>query len=200
MYNQSEKGDHIPMKMKKLSFLWLLPLVCILLCGASSCEKFLENPERALLIETDKTPRYVVTIHEVIKYRRAGELEQDIDSFFGGTVCVNKNYFLHSRDIQKIEMVPRVGNPDFFDLKVTLSSRGQKIWSAMAVSRMENKKFCFVIDGMFYRNIIPRVITDPVQSDMLGEVLSVMVDGPFDPATAKGLQENSERNYKIFNP
>lgn len=187
-------------KMKKISLLSLTAVVCTLLCGASSCEKFLENPEKVLLAGTDRTPRYVVTIHEVIKYRRAGELEQEIDSFFGGTVCVNKNYFLHSRDIQKIELVPRAGNPEFFNLKITLSSRGQKIWSAMAVSRMENKRFCFVIDGMFYRNIVPMVLTDPVSNDMLGEVLTVMIDGPFDPATGKGLQINSERNYKIFNP
>lgn len=194
------RKDEYFMQMRKLPLFGLGLVLCVLLCGASSCEKFMENPEKAIFAETDRTPRYVVTIHEIIKYRRAGELEQDIDSFFGGTVCVNRNYFLHSRDIQKIEPVPRPGNPDFFNLRITLSSRGQKIWSAMAVSRMENKKFCFVIDGMYYRSIIPTMVTDPVQSDLMGEVLTVEVDGPFDPATAKGLQVNSERNFKIFNP
>lgn len=166
--------------------------LAILLTGASSCERFLEDPEKFIAAETDKTPHYVVTIHEIIAYPRGNMLELNVDSFFGGSVCVNRNHFLHSRDIQKIEMTPRPGNPDFFDLKITLSQRGRKLWSALAVVRAENKQTAFLIDGMYYRSIEPVMITDP-------ETAVVLLEGPFDPATAKGLTANAERNYRIFN-
>ena len=114
------------------------------------------------------------------------------DSFFGGTVCVNKNPYIHSRDISKIEMVPRPGNTDFYDLNITLTDRGKLLWSALSITRAENKKIGILVDGMFYRNISPPMLTD-------NEVTTVYLEGPFDPATAKGLSTNSERNYKIFN-
>ena len=81
---------------------------------------------------------------------------------------------------------------DFYDLKITLNDRGRMLWSAMAVTRMENKKIGILIDGMFYRSIKPPMLTD-------NEVTTVYLDGPFDPATAKGITTNSERNFKIFN-
>ena len=166
--------------------------LAVLTMGVSSCEKFLEDPEKAFQEESDKTPRYVLTIHEMIKYKRADMVEMDVDSFFGGTVCVNKNPYIHSRDITKIEMVPRPGNTDFYDLKITLNTRGRMLWSAMAVTRAENKNIAILIDGMFYRSIKPPMLTD-------NEVTTVYLDGPFDPATAKGITTNSERNFKIFN-
>ena len=182
------------MKIKSLAMICGLAVTAVLLCGAGSCEidKFMEDPEKALEEEMDKTPRYVLTIHEIIKYKRAEMIEMDVDSFFGGTVCVNKNPQIHSRDIMKIEMVPRPGNTDFYDLNITLTTRGKLLWSALAISRAENKKLGLLIDGMFYRNITPPMLTD-------NEVETVYLEGPFDPATAKGLSTNSERNHKIFN-
>ena len=181
------------MRIKSFAAVFGILCVAVFLTGASSCVEFLEDPEKAMMEETDKTPRYVVTVHEIIKYKRgADQLEQDVNSFFGGTVCVNKNPFLHSRDIEKIEMTPRPGNTDFFDLKITLSSRGQKLWSAMAVLRADNKKLGFLIDGMYYRSIEPAMITEP-------DTPVIYLEGPFDPATAKGLTVNSERNFKIYN-
>ena len=166
--------------------------LAVLTMGVSSCEKFMEDPEKAFQEETDKTPHYVVTIHEMIKYKRAEMVEMDVDSFFGGTVCINRNAYIHSRDIPKIEMIPRPGNTDFYDLRITLNDRGRRLWSAMAVTRVENKKIGILIDGMFYRSIEPPMLTD-------SEVTTVYLEGPFDPANAKGIVENSERNYKIFN-
>lgn len=188
------------MNLKKLSALCALICTAIFLTGASSCDEFLNDPENAITKKTDNTPRYVVTVHEIIKYKRGEMIEEELDSFFGGTVCVNRNLFLHSRDIRKIEMLPRPGNPDFYDIRITLTSRGQKIWSAMAVSRMENKKFAFVIDGMYYRTFTPPIMTEPAADDLINEKVTVTIDGPFDPATAKGLATNSERNYKIYHP
>ena len=89
-------------------------------------------------------------------------------------------------------MVPRPGNTDFFDLKITLTDRGRMLWSAMAVSRAEKKKIGILIDGMFYRAINPPMLTE-------NDVETVYLEGPFDPATAKGISTNAERNHKIFN-
>ena len=180
------------MKIKSFAVVLGLMTAAVLMSGMSSCEKFMEDPEKAFQEETDKTPRYVLTIHEMIRYKRAELVEMDVDSFFGGTVCINKNQYIHSRDITKIEMVPRPGNTDFYDLNITLTERGKLLWSAMSVTRAENKKIGIVIDGMFYREINPPMLTD-------NEVTVVHLEGPFDPATAKGLVTNSERNYKIFN-
>ncbi len=180
------------MRVKSFAVVLGLMTVAVLVSGVSSCEKFLEDPEQALEEETDKTPRYVVTVHEIIKYKRGGMLEKDVDCFFGGTICVNKNPQIHSRDISKIEMVPRPGNTDFFDLKITLTDRGKMLWSALAVLRAEKKKVGFLIDGMYYRSINPPMLTDQSAE-------SIYLEGPFDPANAKGVVNNSERNYKIFN-
>lgn len=164
----------------------------VFLMGVASCEKVMENPEKFVTDEADKTPRYVITVHDQIKYKRAEILEVDVESFFGGTVCVNKNARLHSRDIMKIDLIPRPSSPEFFDLKLTLSPRGQKIWSTFAITRLESEKFAFLIDGMFYRSFNPAFITEP-------EIKEVILEGPFDPATAKGIAINAARNYKIFN-
>ena len=181
------------MKMKTIASIFGLLAVAVLLSGASSCEEFMENPDKAFEDAADQTPRFVVTIHDVIKYKRAELVEKDVDCFFGGTICVNKNPFIHSRDIQKVEMIPRPGNPDFFDLKLTLTTRGKMLWSALAVARAEKKKLGILIDGMYYREVHPPMLTDV-------EVETVMLEGPFDPANAKGIVTNAERNYKIFNP
>lgn len=188
------------MKIRKIAAVLSVLCVSVFLAGASSCEKYLADPEKIITEQVDKTPNYVLSLHEIIKYKRGAMLEQEVDSFFGGTMTVNRNYFLHSRDIRKIEMTPRPGNPDFYDLKLTLSSRGHKLWSAIAVMRMENKKLCVLIDGMYYRSFVPEIITEPTPTDVMDEKVSVKIEGPFDPATAKGLVTNSERNFKIFNP
>ncbi|MBO7146755.1 MAG: hypothetical protein J6W81_03295 [Lentisphaeria bacterium] len=184
------------MKIKKIAVIVALFTMTVMLTGASSCGEafvdFMEDPEKAMANYGDRTTRYVLTVHELIKYKRADILELDVDSFFGGTVCVNKNHFIHSRDIMKIEKVPRPGNTDFFDLRVTLSSRGHKLWSAMAITRYEGKQVGILIDGIFYRKITPAMILDP-------ESTVITIEGPFDPATAAGLEINSERNYKILN-
>jgi len=181
------------MKMKNIAVIFGLLSVAVLLSGMSSCEEIMADPDKAFQDSVDQTPHYVVTIHEVIKYKRAELVEMDVDCFFGGTICVNKNPFIHSRDIQKVEMIPRPGNPDFFDLKLTLTTRGKMLWSALSVARVEKKKLGILIDGMYYREVHPPMLTET-------DVETVLLEGPFDPANAKGVVTNSERNYKIFNP
>jgi len=61
------------------------------------------------------------------------------------------------------------------------------------VARAEKKKLGILIDGMYYREVHPPMLTET-------EVETVLLEGPFDPANAKGVATHAERNYKIFNP
>ena len=50
----------------------------------------------------------------------------------------------------------------------------------------------FIIDGMVYRTFVPRLFYDDVST-------SIIVDGPFDPTTAKKLESNASRNHFRLN-
>ena len=182
------------MKLSKLFSALLAGAAALLLTGASSCEEVLKNPDKFIEEEYDKTPNYVISIHDIIKYRRGDMIEKEVEAFAGGTICINKNSYLHSRDIQQIGMVQRKNDPDFYDLVLTLTDRGQRIWSALSVNmrtKGSGTQLAFVIDGMHYRSFKPELLTD-------NETKVVTVEGPFDPATAKALVKNAARNYKIF--
>ena len=81
---------------------------------------------------------------------------------------------------------------DMVNTYFRLTERGKMLWSALAILRAENKKVGILIDGMYYRSINPPMLTDQTAD-------TIYLEGPFDPANAKGIVENSERNYKIFN-
>ncbi len=154
---------------------------------------FLDDPEAFLDGESSKEAKYVVSVHEVVKYRRGSDFEQDVDSFFGKSICVNRNYFLHSKDIMEVEAVRRTDNPDFYDLRLTLSPRGMKLWSAFSVTtRVDRKEMAFLVDGMYYRSFKPAILLDP-------EAATVTVEGPFDPATVSGILKYARTNYRKWN-
>ena len=132
-------------------------------------------------------------MHEIVKYPRGSDFEREVDSFFGKKICVNSNYFLHSKDISEIEAVKRLDNPDFYNLRLTLSPRGVKMWSAFAVlTRVDRKELALLIDGIYYRSFSPAVLLDP-------EANVVTLEGPFDPATASGLLKHAKTNYRKWN-
>lgn len=154
---------------------------------------FLDDPEAFLDGESSKEAKYVISVHEIVKYRRGSDFEQMVDSFFGKSICVNRNYFLHSKDIVAVEAVRRTDNPDFYDLRLTLSSRGMKLWSAFSVTtRVDRKEMAFLVDGMYYRSFKPAILLDP-------EVAFVTVEGPFDPATVSGILKYAKTNYRKWN-
>ena len=154
---------------------------------------FLDDPEAFLDGESSKEAKYVISVHEIVKYRRGSDFEQNVDSFFGKSICVNRNYFLHSKDIVAVEAVRRTDNPDFYDLRLTLSSRGMKLWSAFSVTtRVDRKEMAFLVDGMYYRSFKPSILLDP-------EVAFVTVEGPFDPATVSGILKYAKSNYRKWN-
>jgi hypothetical protein len=180
--------------MKKYVKYWKCGLICfaaLFIMGAqeTGCQ-MLDDPEAFFAEEADERLFYVMTIHEIVKYRRGSDFERMVPSFFGKTVCVNPSYFLHSKDIENIEVIKRVDNPDFYDLRLTLTDRGAKLWSAFAVTtRVDRKEMGILIDGMYYRSFRPPISHDP-------ENRVFVVEGPFDPATAAGLMKNAKRNYR----
>lgn len=190
------KKDAVTFNRKISCFLRMAAVVFtgLLLMGAegTGC-LFLDDPEAFLDGESSKEAKYVISIHEVVKYRRGSEFEQEVDSFFGKNICVNRNYFLHSKDVMEVEAVRRVDNPDFYDLRLTLSSRGVKLWSAFSVTtRVDRKEMAFLVDGMYYRSFQPPILLD-------SDTTVVTVEGPFDPATVSGIVKYARINYRKWN-
>lgn len=194
----NDKKEYVENKKSSVIFkavrLFLFALTGIFLMGSegTGCQ-FLDDPEAFLDGESSIEPKYVISVHEIVKYPRGSDFERDVDSFFGKKVCVNSNYFLHSKDISEIEAVKRVDNPDFYNLRLTLTSRGVKMWSAFAVlTRVDRKELALLIDGIYYRSFSPAVLLDP-------EANVVTLEGPFDPATVSGLLKHAKTNYRKWN-
>lgn len=198
MDNMTEKKQETKKRPLEKFFrgimLLLTAVLGLFLMGSegTGCQ-FLDDPEAFLDGESSIEPKYVLSVHEIIKYPRGSDFEQDVDSFFGKSVCVNRNYFLHSKDVAKIDAVKRLDNPDFYDLRLTLTPKGVKMWSAFAVlTRVDRKEMAFLIDGIYYRTFKPAILLDP-------EANVVTVEGPFDPATVSGLLKHAKTNFRKWN-
>lgn len=158
----------------------------------SACETLEDAFNDMNKTETEKDKaQYVLTVHEIVKYPRAQDLELNIPSFSGAPICVNMNYFLHSKNITKVEIVEEKDKPGFYDLDLTLDRRGKLLWTSMSVN-FRNVQMAFVIDGVYYRSFAP----EQLDSD---EDMVVRIKGPFDMGTANGIKKNAEKNYKIYN-
>lgn len=181
-------------RLKQIMAIFCVIFAGVLMMGASSCDPedtfaTLMDPDAAA--EMAKPAEYVVSIHKIIRYPRSEMIELQIPSYFGDDIVVNRNYYLHSKEITKIDIVERKNEPGFYDVVLHLTNRGQKMWIGLSVAN-RNTPMAFVIDGNNYRNFIPKMIMNDAE-------MSVMIDGPFDQATALGLQKNSERNHKKIN-
>jgi hypothetical protein len=152
---------------------------------------FLGGCETIDLEKSKKDPEYVITINEIVKQPRTKVLEKEVPTFSGKTICVNTNAYLHSRNIQDIEIIPSASKKGFYDLQLRLDYHGKNIWMQLSVNHAYTE-VAFLIDGVFYRPIMPDRIT--TEEDDL-----VYLRGPFDPVTAKSLKENATLNYRFFN-
>lgn len=177
-------------KIKRILMTVSAACFAVLLCGApSSCDaKYWMDPD--MYEELQRPPTARVTIHRIVKYRQGKDTEMTIDTYTRRKITVDVPWF-SSRDIEKIEAVPRPSKPGFYDLKLTLSPTGRNPWIMLSTGNM-HEDMAFVIDGVFYRAFQPRQLVG--ESD-----LEVIVDGPFDQATAKTLEYHSEFNYIKLN-
>lgn len=175
---------------------FLLAAAALFLFAGTGCDidEAIENLEETI---TPKDPEYVLSIHRIVRYRRGEDLEREIDTFSGGVVCVNVNSFLHSRNIKKIDLGARPNDPGFYDLVLHLDRRGQMLWSSVAI-QYKGEKMGVVIDGVFYRAFMPSIPNPNDIDEKTGDV-TVLVEGPFDQATANSLAKHSEKNYKALN-
>jgi len=133
----------------------------------------------------------VVSIREIVTLRRGTDKEVLLPAMFCDDMCLNKTVLLDSSDIMSIKAIPIDKQPPYYSLELKLSDRGKRHWIGLSLPNKGNH-VAFIIDGMVYRTFVPRLIYDDVTT-------SVIVDGPFDPTTAKMLESNSSRNHFRLN-
>jgi len=179
--------------MRHLLWLVVLGLGCLLVSGCE-IEKWARSDDKGASAEDkdDSQPHYVISVNEIVKYPRAEQLEREVATYDGRTIWVNTNPYLHSRNIETIELVPDPDQKGFYHLKCKLNRRGKMLWMQMA-AQFANRQMAFLVDGVFYRAFTPQ----PLQNEEVG---TVIIDGPFDVYTAKTLQKYAPANYKIFSP
>lgn len=172
-----------------------LLLAAFFFCGAGgrSCSPddidHMLDPENLDL--SDRPLEGVVSIQEIILLRRGSDKEVFAPTMFGDDLCLNKAVLLDSSDILSIRAIPIEKEPPYYSLELKLSDRGKRHWIGLSLPNRGNH-VAFLIDGMVYRTFVPRLFYDDVST-------SIVVDGPFDPATAKTLESNSARNHFRLN-
>ncbi|MFA6104534.1 MAG: hypothetical protein WCV67_18025 [Victivallaceae bacterium] len=137
-------------------------------------------------------PKYAMTFHQVVEYPRAENIEKEITTFDGKKLYINSNFFCSSREVMRAKMIERKDQKDFYDLALNLSRRGKMRWMNMVVN-FQHSDIAIMLDGMYYRSFTPEVITDE-------DTEWVLLPGPFDPVTAKGIVKYAEKNYDYYNP
>ena len=167
----------------------MLAFTAVFCCGYHSCDK----EEVHMYFDPDSweemqlPPKYVVSLHEVIRSRTGEGVERTVASYFGDEVTIHSMQLIDSSEITNIQPVPIPGDQGFYNLRFDLTDRGHKLWINLSVQH-KGTQLAFVIDGTVYRGFVPRMLDDDADMD-------VIVDGPFDQATAMALQNNSKYNY-----
>jgi len=153
-------------------------------CNADSIDHMLD-PEN---LDTSSRPlEGVIEIQEIIRLRRGSDKEVMGPTMFGDDLCLDKTILLDSADIKEVKAIPIDKMPPYYSLELKLTERGKRHWIGLSLPNRATH-IAFIIDGIVYRTFVPRMLYDDVTD-------SIVVDGPFDPATAKKLESNSARNY-----
>lgn len=179
------------MKKTKLLLLSAAFVGCsIFLIGApSACEpRFWTDPDA--MEELQSPPQARISVRSIIKYRYGEQTEATIPTYTKQQITVGQ-LWLSSKEVEKIEMRPRASNPGYYDLELTLTDKGRREWIMLSNANARNY-LSFIIDGIHYRSFKPRMLTS--DNDV-----KVIIDGPFDQATASELVFHSEFNYIKLN-
>ena len=140
---------------------------------------------------SDRPLEGIVSIQEIITLRRGTDKEVLAPAMYFDDLCLNRAVLLDSSDILSIKAIPLEKQPPYYSLELKLSERGKRHWIGLSLPNKGNH-VAFLIDGMVYRTFVPRLFYDDVST-------SIVVDGPFDPATAKKLEANASRNHFKLN-
>jgi hypothetical protein len=171
-------------KMSKKSFLSIAILSALFITG---CEMLEDSMDAA-----KKKNRYVLSLHQIVKYPRAKNMERKIVSFSGEEFWINMNQFFHSRHIKKVKLIPRKDEKDFYDLSLKLDYNGVLKWIQMSM-HFRHQEMALLIDGHFYKFYVPDQLAHE-------EDEWVLLTGPFDKVTANGIKKYTRKNYFFFNP
>ena len=173
-----------------------LPVVMLLFtavfcCGAGGQSCSAEQIDHAFdpenLDMSSRPLEGIIEIQEIITLRRGTDKEIMAPTMFGDDICLNKAILLDSADVKSIKAIPIEKQPPYYSLELKLTDRGRRHWIGLSLPNRATH-VAFIVDGIVYRTFVPRLLYDDVTD-------YILVDGPFDPATAKKLETNSARNY-----
>lgn len=160
----------------------------LFLTGCETIRKALDGDS----VGRDYQPRYVMSFHQTVRYPRAHSLEQRITTFDGRNIWINTNHFVHSRNIEEVNLIPRPGEDGFYDLDLKLDRPGAMQWMQVSV-QFRDRPLVILLDGRYYREFMPGRVTH--EDDVW-----VKLRGPFDKVTAEGIKKYAPTNYRFFNP
>jgi hypothetical protein len=164
----------------------LLPVAALSVLLMSGCEVLQDA------MKEERKTSYVLSLHQIVKYPRSKELEKKITTFDGHEYWINTNQFFHSRNIEKVELIPSKERKGYYDLSLQLDHNGILKWIQLSM-QFKDEKLVLMIDGNFYKLYTPEQLADE-------EDQWVLLKGPFDKVTAKGIQKFAHKNYIYFNP
>ena len=169
-----------------------------LLCCICGCDIIMEAMDAENAVNADDPtsdsfqPRFVVGVFSIVDYPRATSLEKELVTASGESIWINSNQSFSSKNLKKVRVVARPGNPDVCDLQFQLDRSGLLQWEMLA-GRFREEPMAFVVDGrcesLFYPELPPDDGSDWV-------TLRVGVN----PHTAKGIAKYAEKNYVHYNP
>ena len=183
--------NQIRHQLSGLALLSLAFLFCGMAGGTCNPEEIDHMLDPQNLDLSDRPLQGIVSIREIITLRRGTDKEELVPAMYYDDLCLNKTVLLDSSDILSIKAIPLEKQPPYYSLELKLTDRGKRHWIGLSLPNKGNH-VAFLIDGMVYRTFVPRLFYDDVST-------SIIVDGPFDPTTAKMLESNAARNYFRLN-
>ena len=166
-------------------------LAAVLFCGAEGQSCNADDIDRVFDPEnfdsSDRPLEGTIEIREIIRLRRGPDKEEWAPAMFSDDLCLSTAVLLRSTDVKEIKAIPLEKQKPYYSLELKLTDRGKRHWIGLSLPN-KGKHVAFLIDGVVYRTFVPRMLYDDVTD-------SIIVDGPFDPATAKKLESNSARNH-----
>ena len=115
--------------------------------------------EESMKDEEKQKPKYILSLHEIIKYPRSKELEQRIVAFDGTEYWINTNQFFHSRHIEEVRLTPSKTRKGYYDLLLRLDYSGIVKWIQLSM-HFRNKQLALLVDGQFYALYTPDQLAD----------------------------------------
>ena len=170
---------------------WMITIAVLAVLCISGCDMLEEGEVDSEGFVKDDKPHFVITINQMVKYPHADKIEREVECFDGNTVWINTNALLHSRNVEKVEMVPMPGNPKYYNLRLKLNNRGKLMWIQASIG-FKHSKVALLVDGVCYRVFNAQEPED--NSDW------VTIEGPFHKYLVTGICHYAESNFKMFNP